>query len=409
MKKLPSYILVLMFVFVSACFLTYQITYTFTDNIWKSRVNDMLKSSGPDVSDGFYELSETISKNYLYPSSQEMLQKGVMSGYVKALPDNFSMYMDEGEYRSYLDFENAVNNVGIGVNTLYDSSLDGIYVINVYKGSPAESAGMVPGDVIVSIGERPVTELGYYGVMAELGTGGENEEALLGVRRITGETVTFRLVKSKVDSERITGKRLGNNIGLITISNFETGDEERFKEVLRSLITSDCEKFVIDVRNNSGGSIEAISRILDFLTPEGNMFAITDKMGATNTMTSDANSVPYPLAVIVNERTVCGAEVFASVLSAGETTKLFGTKTYGKASNQSVFPLSHGAAVSLSVTKYLPSQSADFDGVGVIPDETIELSDEDKMRFTTLANNEDAQILAAIEYLKTQKQSSVKD
>ena len=104
--------------------------------------------------------------------------------------------------------------------------------------------------------------------------------------------------------------------------------------MLRSLITSDCEKFVIDVRNNSGGSIEAISRILDFLTPEGSMFAITDKMGATNTINSDANSVPYPLAVLVNERTVCGAEVFASVLSAGETTKLFGTKTYGKASTQ---------------------------------------------------------------------------
>ena len=212
-----------------------------------------------------------------------------------------------------------------------------------------------------------------------------------------------------VDSERITGKRLGNNIGLITISNFETGDDERFKEVLRSLITSDCEKFVIDVRNNSGGSIEAISRILDFLTPEGSMFAITDKMGATNTINSDANSVPYPLAVLVNERTVCGAEVFASVLSAGETTKLFGTKTYGKASTQSVFALSGGTAASISVTKYLPSQSADFDGIGVIPDETVQLSDEDKMRFTTLSSGDDMQIMAAVEYLKTQKQSSVKD
>ena len=409
MKKLPSYVLVLVFAFVSACFLTYQITYTFTDNIWKSRVNEMLKSDGSDVSDGFYELSETVSRNYLYPTSEQTLQTGIMSGYVTALPDNFSMYMDENEYRSYLDFENAVNNVGIGVNTLYDSGLDGICVINVYKGSPAESAGMVPGDVIVSVGGKNVKALGYYGVMAELGTGSENEKIVLGIKRITGETVTFEVSKSVVDSERITGKRLGNNIGLITISNFETGDDERFKEVLRSLITSDCEKFVIDVRNNSGGSIEAISRILDFLTPEGSMFAITDKMGATNTINSDANSVPYPLAVLVNERTVCGAEVFASVLSAGETTKLFGTKTYGKASTQSVFPLSGGTAVSLSVTKYLPSQSADFDGIGVIPDETVQLSDEDKMRFTTLSSGDDVQIMAAVEYLKTQKQSSVKD
>ncbi len=409
MKKLLQGIPVLAFIFVSACFLTYQITYTMTDNMWKDRVDDMLKSSQADVSGGLSELSETVATNYLYPVDEETLTDGVMDGYVEALPDNFSMYMDSEQYRSFIDFETAANNIGTGVNTLYDSTLEGICVINVYKGSPAEAAGIVPGDMITHVDGVPVKQLGYYGVMAELGTGSESENVAVTVRKRTNVDVTQVLSKTKVSASRIEGERLGNNIGRITISGFETGDEEQFKEVLRTLITRNCEKFVIDVRNNSGGSIEAISRILDFLTPEGNMFTITDKSGAKNTITSDANSVPYPLAVLVNERTVCGAEVFAAVLSSSDITRVFGVPTYGKASNQSVHKLSEGGAVSLSTTKFVPSQSEDFDSVGVVPDEMVDLSDDAKLRFTTLADEEDVQLQAAVEYLKTQQQKTDKD
>ncbi len=409
MKKLPSYLLVLVFVFVSACFLTYQITYTMTDNLWKNRIDDMLASSAPDVSDGLSELSETVARNYLYTADEQTLENGVKDGYVLSLPDNFSMYMDKQEYRNYLDFETSSNNVGVGVNTLYDSRLSGINIINVHKGSPAESSGIVPGDIITHVNSSPVGELGYYGVMKLLGTGSENEKVTLTVRKRTNVDVSLVLSKTKITSERIEGKRMKNGIGLIKISAFETGDEESFKEELEHLITAGCEKFVIDVRNNSGGSLEAISRILDFLSGDGTMFTVTDKSGAKNTITSDANSAPYPLAVLVNERPVCGAEAFAAVLSENELAKLFGVTTYGKASNQSVFTLSDGGAVSLSTTKYLPAYYGDFDGVGVVPDETVDLSDDVKLRFTTLSDEEDAQLQAAIEYLKEQEGLAVKD
>ena len=319
------------------------------------------------------------------------------------------MYMDKQEYRNYLDFETSSNNVGVGVNTLYDSRLSGINIINVHKGSPAESSGIVPGDIITHVNSSPVGELGYYGVMKLLGTGSENEKVTLTVRKRTNVDVSLVLSKTKITSERIEGKRMKNGIGLIKISAFETGDEESFKEELEHLITAGCEKFVIDVRNNSGGSLEAISRILDFLSGDGTMFTVTDKSGAKNTITSDANSAPYPLAVLVNERTVCGAEAFAAVLSGNELAKLFGVTTYGKASNQSVFTLSDGGAVSLSTTKYLPAYYGDFDGVGVVPDETVDLSDDVKLRFTTLSDEEDAQLQAAIEYLKEQEGLAVKD
>lgn len=409
LKKLPSYLLVLVFVFVSACFLTFQITYTSTDKFWKNKIDTMLSAEKADIAPGLSEIADTVRANYLYPTDESALGEGIKDGYVKALADDFSMYLDEEQYKQYLDFENNANNIGIGINTLYDASLDGILVVNVYKGSPAEGAGMVPGDIITGVDGVDVDKIGYYGVMSLLATGTEGETVSISVRKITGSEVVFELSKSAVKSERITGEKLKNNIGLIRINGFESGDDAVFKKVLESLITRDCEKFVIDVRNNSGGNIEAISGMLDFVSPDGAMFTITDKSDAKNTVSSDANSVPYPFAVLVNERTVCGAELFASVLSQNEINKLFGVNTYGKPSVQSVFRLSEGGAVSLSTVKYVPSAGEDFDGVGVTPDEIVALSDEALAGFTTITKEEDAQLQAAIEYLKTQKQTTEKD
>lgn len=409
MRKIPSLVIIAVFVLVTACFLTYQITFSETDKFWKSKINEMLSSAGPDVSGELGELSETVSENYLYPMEESVLSDGVLEGYVSALPDNFSMYMDVEEYKHYLDFTNNTNNIGVGVNTLYDSSLDGICIVNVYKGSPAESAGIVPGDLITHLGSTSVRDLGYYGVMAELGTGTENSEVNVTVKKRTGVSVSLVLNKSKVNSDRITAEKLKNKIGLIKISGFEQGDYDVFKQKLENLIVSDCEKFIIDVRNNAGGNIEAVSKILDFLLGEGSMFTISDKSGATNTITSDANAVPYPLAVIVNERTVCGAEVFASVLLESGSARLFGVPTYGKASKQSVFKLSGDTAVSLSTTKYAPALGADFDGNGVVPHENVPLSDDALLRFTTLTKEEDAQLQAAIGYLKDKELEGVRD
>lgn len=409
MRKIPSFVILAAFVLVTACFLTYQITFSETDKFWKSKIDEMLSSTGPDVSGDLGEISETVNANYLYPVEEKTLSDGVLEGYVSALPDNFSMYMNETEYKNYLDFTNNTNNIGVGVNTLYDSSLDGICIINVYKGSPAEGAGIVPGDLITHVNSVPVKKLGYYGVMAELGTGTENSAVNVTVKKRTGVSVSLVLNKSKVTSDRITGEKLKNKIGLIKISGFESGDYEVFKQELESLITSDCEKFIIDIRNNAGGSIEVVSKILDFLLGEGSMFTISDKSGATNTMTSDANAVPYPLAVIVNERTVCGAEVFASALRESGAARLFGVPTYGKASKQSVFKLSGDTAVSLSTTKYAPAFGGDFDGTGVIPHEETILSDDALLRFTTLSKDEDAQLQAAIEYLKDKNLEGIRD
>lgn len=402
LKKVP-FLSIIVFVIVAACFLASLITYVETDKFWKNEVDRLLVSSRRETTKDLSELMDTVGNNYVYPTESSVLAEGVMKGYVDALPDRFSMYMDEKSYQDFKAFENSASNEGIGVSTLYDSTREGLYIINVYKGSPAEQSGIVPGDIITHIDGSFVGNMGYYSVMYKLGGGREDDKVELAVRKLDGHSDVLNITRSKVASEGITHEKLGDGVGFVRISRFGIGDESAFKAALESLIRAGCEKFVLDVRNNPGGDIETVSRILDFVLGDGPVFTVADKSGATNTFTSDTSALPYPIAVLVNENTVCEAEVFAKALSNFGAATLFGVPTYGKASSQSVYPLSNGGAASISTLKYALVGSEDFDGIGIIPDVTVALSDELKSRFTTITHAEDSQLQAAVDYIKTKK------
>lgn len=397
MPHLPLYI----FIVLAACFITFQITYTKTDDYWTNKVTDMLFSGTTKVNNAVSEISEIVDENFLYTVDENTASAKIMQGYAEAL-DRFSMYMTEKEYQEYLAIQNSPSKTGIGVNTLFDSNLEGVYVVSVYKNSPAASAGIVPGDIIVKVDGKSVNDMGFYTAMSIIGMGEENTSVNVTVKKLDGTLTSHDIVRKSVKTETITGEKLQDGVGLIKINGFATGDDEFFKTVLENLIVSGCEKFVLDVRNNSGGNIETISRMLDFLLPDVELFTITDKSGAKNTVISDMNSVPYPLAVLVNEGTVGGAEVFAAALSNSDRVSLFGTRTYGKATTQSVFALSSGGAVSISTTIYTPGNGKSFENTGVEPHAIVELPTELKMKFTTLAKEEDAPLKAAVSYLETQ-------
>ena len=112
---------------------------------------------------------------------------------------------------------------------------------------------------------------------------------------------------------------------------------------------------------------------------------------------------------MVNKGTVCGAEVFAAALKDFDAAEVIGTTTYGKATAQNILVLPKGDAVSLSTTLYLPPSGVSFDGVGVLPDNVVTLSEEKLMNFTTLTKDEDDQLQAAVEYLKDMKVTQNKD
>ncbi len=405
MTFLPGFL----FILVAACFFTFQITYNRVDSVWRENVDAMIKTEGTRITDDLSAMQNAVSSGYLYDVTEDALLDGIMNGGVSSLGDRYAMYLNKKQYQDYIKSTTASTTVGIGVNMMYDAKAGGISVISVYEPSPAEKAGIVPGDVITHIDGNDVSSRGFYGAVLELDHGNANEKTMVSVRKVNGESVTTFIEKKEIAADSIYSKRLGNSIGLIGISGFDADAKDEFVRCMEELIASGCEKLIIDVRNNGGGSIESVTSILDFLLPAGTLVTVTSKSGTTNTATSDVNEAPYLVAVLVNERTVCEAEVFAAAMKSLGGAAIVGTTTSGKASKQSVFPLPDGGAVCFSTASYIPSDGVSFDGVGIIPDVACTLSAEKLMRFTSLDDSEDDQLQKAIEYLKSKDAKKIND
>lgn len=414
LKKFPFYA-VYVFILVAACFITAQITYNETDKQWKNEIDRLVTTPGSLLTDKILDVSETVNVYSLYSADTEDLTDGAAKGYVQGIDDRFAMYISAEEYMEYNDFISHASDKGIGISTIYDSTCEGVYVINVYKGSPAEQSGMVPGDIITHVGDVPVKKLGYFSVMNILGKDDETESVKLTVRKHSGKLEQYEIQRREVSAVNMAGRSItvrengnGTKIGVIAINRFGSspaGEVAFFEDILESLVKEGCERFVIDLRNNPGGNIETVSQLLDCFLRDGPVFTVKYNSGLENTVVANTGKTklpyPYMFAVLVNENTVCEAEVFAKVLSNAAGVQLFGVTTYGKASVQSLFELESGGAVSLSHAKYIPVGSEDFDGIGISPLEEnyVDLTVEQKMSFAILKDEEDTQLQTAAKYL----------
>lgn len=149
---------------------------------------------------------------------------------------------------------------------------------------------------------------------------------------------------------------------------------------------------------NPGGTIDSVVDMLDTLLPEGDLVSATYHDGHTEVLgTSDADEVNLPMVVITNENTASAAELFAQAIKDYNKGRTVGTQTYGKGVMQTIYPLSDGGALSITVAKYNPPKSENFDGVGVKPDYAVQLTAEQQRNFYELDEETDPQLKKALE------------
>ena len=158
---------------------------------------------------------------------------------------------------------------------------------------------------------------------------------------------------------------------------------------------------LFDVRNNPGGYVEELCKVLDYLLPEGNLIRMVGTDGNEETKTSDAACVKVPMAVLVNEDSYSAAELFAADLREYGAAKIFGAQTCGKGFYQSLFRFQDGSAVGLSIGRYYTSKGENLEGVGLTPDVEVKLSDTEKTQLLggLLEAENDPQLQEALSYL----------
>ena len=378
-----------------AALLAAQITFVSVKKSFDARLAALQLSGYSDQKLGL--LDSIYRNNYINKLDDKKLSDELVEGYIYGSGDKYGNYMTAEEYAEYNKTLNAQMD-GIGVSVIWDADLKAIEVISVYENSPAEKAGVAPGDYITAADGKTTAEFGY-------------EQTVASIRGERGTTVELTLIsggkekKLTVERAPIEIKTVKyykmDNIGVIAISDFYSDTPDELKKAVAALKEEGCDRLIFDMRNNPGGLLTAVVSALDYLLPEGVIVRTVTADGKETKYESDAECVDMPMAVIVNGNTASAAELFTSALRDFEYATVIGKTTYGKGTVTAPFSLGDGSVVYISVMLYYPPKSDNFEGKGVTPDVETDLSEEaKKINFNKLTYENDDQLKKAVEIIK---------
>ena len=347
------------------------------------------------------EIQAYLDYYFIGDLDEQKLLDNASAGLIAGTGDRWSYYISADDMAAYQEqMENAY--VGVGITIRANGTEDGFVVVAVTKGGPAETAGVQPGDELIAVGGEDAWTLGMDETKARVrGEAGSDVELTF---RREDAPYTVTLTRASVPVEVVKWSMLEDQIALITIANFDANACRDAVAAIEEARDAGAQGLIFDVRNNPGGRKVELVELLDYLLPEGPLFRSTSYTGKSEVDQSDARCLEMPMAVLVNADSYSAAEFFAEALQEYEWATVVGTGTSGKGYYQNTFTLSDGSAIAISTGEYRTPQDKSLVGVGITPDITVTLSDEDYVQqyYGLLDWTEDAQILAALDDVKTQ-------
>lgn len=392
-KMIMLVLIVIIVTSLVTAFTTYQ--YLSNNGISYSKVNT---TSLEGLEYTLSQFRSELEKKYIGEINDEELIEGAVKGYVDALGDPYTTYYTKKEMKTIMEETNG-NFVGIGVYMTKDLEKNAILIIKPIENSPAEKAGILPGDLITK-----VDDVEYTGDKLEEASnkirGEEGTKVKLEIYR-NGETKTFELTRIKVVVSHVTTKVLNNDIGYIAISDFEGECASEFETKYKQLEKQGIKKLIIDIRNNGGGIVDEALKIANMLVDKDSTLLITkDKSDKEEvTKATEKPIINIPTVVLVNEYSASASEILAGALKDNGKATLVGTKTYGKGIIQELHQLSDGSGLKITVSEYYTPNHNAIHKIGITPDVEVDLSEDVKQQ-TTIQEKDDNQLQKAIEILK---------
>ncbi|MBQ9106720.1 MAG: PDZ domain-containing protein [Clostridia bacterium] len=380
-------------------FLLIAITLTFTITMSVSwRMYNKQLESVADTQATYAKLGEVeqlIKQHYIGEINETELTDSLISGYIDGLGDKYAQYIPVSDTQTNTDSYNG-KAVGIGITYIVHPDTGLPYVTLVHKGSSADTAGLLKGDVIVMINQTDVLTEEGQALMSEM-VGNKGVTYTVTVSR-EGKYLDFYLTVSEYEFMSVTSYTI-QDVGVVRISGFNTASVEQFKTAVKSFVESGVSGIVFDLRHNSGGSVPAVREMLDYVLPEGVLYTAEYSDGTKEEFKSDSVCIELPLAVLIDENTASAAELFAACIKDSHAGQLIGETTYGKGIMQRTFTLSDGSEVQFTVAYISTPMSGRYHEVGVLPNTTVILNDNAKKRFYLLTYDEDPQLQAAFNAL----------
>lgn len=317
-------------------------------------------------------LKKLIDETYLHDIKEKDLNEGIYKGYVEGLGDQYSAYYDKKETKELSESLDGSFS-GIGAVMTQDASNGVITITQVYDDSPAKKAGIKAGDILYRVEEKTVTGKDLDKVVSWIKGKKGTKVNLTLLRGTNSDKIKVTATRDVINVETVKYKVLENQIGYISISEFDSVTGAQFAKALKQLQKKNIEGLVVDLRNNPGGSLSTVCDILDSILPKGLIVYTKDKNGKKEEYTSDEkHRLNLPMSVLVNGQSASASEIFAGAVQDYGKAEIIGTQTYGKGVVQNLFDLKDGTCVKLTTSEYFTPKGRNIDGKGITPDVKIE-------------------------------------
>lgn len=328
----------------------------------------------------FWEAWNIIHKNYVdQPVDDLALMRGAINGMMQALGDKHSTYMDPSTYEQA---NSSLQGEYEGIGAYVDTTTKYLTITSPMPGSPAERAGLEPGDQVVAIDGEDMTDtiaevarnkiLGPAGTTVHLTVLREGADSLL----------EFDVVREKITIKSATGKMLENDIAYVQITTFGTKTTSELLETLTDLMAQNPKGIILDLRNNGGGYLQTSVEVISQFVGDG--VALYEQYGDGKRTTYDvlpgglATDTNIPMVVLINEGSASASEIVAGALQDYGRATLVGVVSYGKGSVQNWIPLSgDNGAVRITIAKWLTPKEHTIHEIGLTPDVFVEMTAED--------------------------------
>lgn len=336
----------------------------------------------------FNEVISFLQNEYIDEIDMNEIVKGATSGIVTAVDDPYTMYVPEEYMKSMMEKADG-NYIGIGVIITNPPEGNGTLITTVFDGGPADEAGILPGDLILSVDDENVSNVRELSYIASIVKGEKGTDVELGIyRTIEDEFYDFTITRDEVNSVEVEGHMEKDNIAYIRINSFSKDSAHEFLAVVQELSEQGMGKIILDLRDNGGGDYSAILNIANMLIDNELITYTVDKDGYKEEQYARNGSLGLPIVVMVNKYSASASEMLAGALQDHGLATVIGETTYGKGSVQAVHVLSDGSGLRVTVAKYYTPSGVCIHEIGIEPDEVVTPEDEYRNYLTSLIPRE---------------------
>lgn len=321
-----------------------------------------------------WETWNIIDSTYLHQEKLDTKKQvyGAIHGLVDSLDDPHSMFLTPEESE---EFNSSIDGEFQGIGAEISKKQGKLVIITPLKNSPAEQAGIMPGDEIISIDDELVFDLSLLEAVLKI-RGEKGTKVELGVKRANvKKLIDITIVRDKVIAPTVSWEIKDDNIAYVEISKFGTDLTKEFRKMIDEVVLKSPKGIVIDLRNNGGGLLDACleitSEFLDkslIVSTKGGTIGMNEKHFAT----SGGALLDIPVIVLVNKGSASASEILAGAIADNKRGIVLGENTFGKGSVQSLIDLKDGSSLKVTIAEWLTPGGNSIQENGITPHETIE-------------------------------------